>query len=84
MRIYLQTRPNANTIPRFYHLALQEDLLEGWTLVKETGYQGSKGKVSTQHFGNQDDALQAMLQIRDAQIKRGYQVVFVQGQTRPE
>jgi hypothetical protein len=25
-----------------------------------------------------------MLQLRDAQLKRGYQVVFVQGQTRPE
>jgi predicted DNA-binding WGR domain protein len=84
MRIYLQTRPDANTAPRFYLLALQEDLLEGWTLVKETGYQGSKGKVTTQHFDNQEDAMQAMLQARDAQLKRGYQVVFVQGQTRPE
>ena len=84
MRIYLQTRPDANATPRFYHLALQEDLLEGWTLIKETGYQGSKGKITTQHFETQEEALQAMLQARDAQLKRGYQVVFVQGQSRPE
>lgn len=84
MRIYLQTRPDANAAPRFYHLALQEDLLEGWTLIKESGYQGSKGKVTTQHFENQEDALKTMLQLRDAQLKRGYRVVFVQGESRPE
>ena len=84
MRIYMQTLPEPGTAPRFYHLVLQEDLLEGWTLVKETGYQGSKGKITTQHFPNQDEALNAMLNTRDAQLKRGYQVVFVQGQNRPE
>lgn len=84
MRIYLQTRPDSGTAPRFYHLVLQEDLLDGWTVVKETGYQGSKGKVTRQFFKNHDEALQAMLQARDAQLKRGYQVVFVQGQSRPE
>jgi predicted DNA-binding WGR domain protein len=84
MRIYMQTLPQIGAAPRFYHLVLQEDLLEGWTLVKETGYQGSKGKVSKQHYKNHEEALNAMLQTRDAQLKRGYQVVFIQGQSRPE
>ena len=44
MRIYLQTPPNAEGNPRYYHLFLQEDLIEGWTLVKENGQQGSPVK----------------------------------------
>lgn len=80
----MQTLPETGITPRFFHLILQEDLLEGWTLVKETGYQGSKGKITTQHFANHEEALGAMLQTRDAQLKRGYQVVFIQGQNRPE
>ena len=84
MRIYMQTLPQTGTSPRYYHLVLQEDLLEGWTLIKETGYQGSKGKLTKQHYPSQEEALGAMLQARDAQLKRGYQVVFVQGQNRPE
>ena len=84
MRIYLQTLPETGATPRFYHLMLQEDLLEGWTLIKETGYQGSKGKITRAHYANHEEALSALLQTRDAQLKRGYQVVFVQGQNRPE
>lgn len=80
----MQTVPQAGTTPRFIHLALQEDLLEGWTLVKESGYQGAKGKITKQHYPTQEEALNAMLQTRDTQLKRGYQVVFVQGQNRPE
>lgn len=81
MRIYLQTRPEDGSAPRFYHLLLQEDLLEGWTLIKETGKQGSSGRTSKQHFATWEEAEQALLKTRDSQLNRGYQVVFVQGQT---
>ncbi|WP_455203944.1 WGR domain-containing protein [Kaarinaea lacus] len=84
MRIYLQTRPDDGGNQRYYHLMLQEDLLEGWTLIKETGRQGASGKISKQQFDNREDAEMAMLKLRDSQLKRGYHVVFVQGQTRPE
>lgn len=84
MRIYLQTLPDENNTPRYYHLVLQEDLLEGWTLIKETGTQGSRGRVTRQHFDSWEEAQKAMLKIRDSQIQRGYQVVFVQGQSRPK
>jgi predicted DNA-binding WGR domain protein len=80
----MQTLPQTGIAPRFFHLMLQEDLWEGWTLIKETGYQGSKGKITKQHYPTQEEALNAMLQTRDTQIQRGYQVVFVQGQNRPE
>jgi predicted DNA-binding WGR domain protein len=84
MRIYMQTRPEDGANPRYCHLLLQEDLLEGWTLVKETGKQGASGKITKQHFNHRDEAEQAMLNMRDAQTRRGYHVVFVQGQILPK
>ena len=45
MRIYMQIPPSDAGPPKFYHLHLQEDLLEGWTLVREWGYQGAGGRL---------------------------------------
>ena len=81
MRIYMQTTPVDGKPPRFYHLHLQEDLLEGWTLVKESGYQGGSGKVIREYFTSRDDALDALITTRDRQVKRGYRMVFAQGET---
>ncbi len=83
MRIYLQTPPTADNHPRYCHLFLQEDLIEGWTLVKESGRQGSSGRVSRLHFSDHDQALAALIAARDAQIKRGYRVVFIKGEQAP-
>ncbi len=83
MRIYLQTPPGADGNPRFYHLFIQEDLIEGWTLVKESGIQGSSGKATKIHFNDWDQALTALIKTRDSQIKRGYHVVFVRGEQAP-
>ena len=82
MRIYMQMPPMEDKPPRFYHLMLQEDLIEGWTLVRESGYQGSPGRVRKDHFGTREQALEALMQARDAQLKRGYRVVFAQGESR--
>lgn len=81
MRIYMQIPPDGDRPPRFYHLHLQEDLLEGWTLVRESGYQGVSGRVSREHFSHYDEALQSLMKFRDQQLKRGYQIVFAVGET---
>jgi predicted DNA-binding WGR domain protein len=83
MRIYMQIPPSEGQVPRYYHLHLQEDLLEGWTLVREWGYQGAGGRLKKEHFMNKGEAQQAMLKVRDEQLKRGYRVVFFQGEERP-
>ncbi len=83
MRIYMQTAVGADATPRYYHLHLQEDLLEGWTLVREWGHQGAGGRVVREHFPDHDQAQQALLKVRDEQIKRGYRVVFIQGLEQP-
>jgi predicted DNA-binding WGR domain protein len=83
MRIYLQTPYSGDRPPRFYHLFLQEDLLEGWTLVKEWGFQGSSGRIVRQHFASREAAMEALLASRDQQINRGYRVMFAEGQGLP-
>ena len=80
MRIYMQIPPSDAGAPKFYHLLLQEDLLEGWTLVREWGFQGAAGRVVKEHYPDRDSAETAMLKLRDAQLKKGYQVVFMQAQ----
>lgn len=84
MRIYLQTIPNEDTSPRYYQMLILEDLLEGWTLVREWGQQGSAGRVKRDHFATRDEAEQAMLRVRDAQLNRGYRIAFMQGQEQPQ
>jgi len=79
MRVYMQTQPDAENMPRFYQLALQEDLIDGWTLVREWGRTGSPGRVKKDHFDNHESALNALLKVRDAQMNRGFRVVYMRG-----
>lgn len=76
----MQVPPSDNRPPRFYHLHLQEDLLDGWTLVREWGFQGAGGRIIREQFTSQPAAEQAMLEIRDQQLRKGYQIVFMQAQ----
>jgi predicted DNA-binding WGR domain protein len=84
MRIYLQTAPSDEGATRFYHMFLQQDLLGGWTLVKEWGFQGASGRITRDHFASRIEAAEAMLSARDQQIKRGYRVMFMQGDEPPQ
>jgi predicted DNA-binding WGR domain protein len=78
MRIYMQIPPEGDKAPRYYHLHLQEDLLEGWNLVREWGYQGAGGRVLREHYRDRESAEAALFRTRDEQLKRGYRVVFMQ------
>ncbi len=83
MRIYMQTPVSDEGPPRYYQLLLQQDLLGGWTLVKEWGPQGARGKMVREHYLTLDAAENAFLEARDAQLRRGYRVMFAQGQEPP-
>ncbi len=83
MRIYLQQRPVAGEPPRFYQLSLQQDLLGGWVLVREWGQPGARNSARREVFLNREDALQALSKARDAQVRRGFQVMFAQGADDP-
>lgn len=80
MRIYLQTPAAPEQAPRYYHLFLQQDLLGGWNLVKEWGFQGASGRLKREHFASREAAEAALLKSRDQQLARGYRVMFIQGQ----
>lgn len=79
MRIYMQTMHLPEQPLRFYQLQIQKDLLGGWLLVRESGVQGMRGQVKTEHFAGRDEAERRLMHFRDQQAKRGYQVVFREG-----
>jgi len=81
MRIYMQTMPEAgNESPRYAQITLEQDLLGGWILHRETGIQGGKAMLKREVYVGQDDALAAFTKARDAQLKKGFKVMFSQGQ----
>jgi len=83
MRVYMQIPALDDKPSRYYQLLLLEDLLDGWTLIREWGQQGRSGRIKRDHFENHDLAQDALLRVRDSQIKRGFKVVFLQGQDQP-
>lgn len=83
MRLLLQQKPVAGEAPKYVQLILQQDLLGGWTLLRETGHIGGKAQLRREQFLDQDAALAAFEKARDAQVKRGFLVMFAQGASAP-
>ena len=83
MRLLLQQRPDGREAPRFVQLMLQPDLLGGWTLVRESGQIGGRSTLKREQFLDHASALAAPETARDQQIKRGFQLMFVQGADNP-
>ncbi len=79
MRIYLQAPAVTGKRPRFYQLMLQQDMLGGWTLLRESGYQGSQGTTKRDHYSDYDRAMNELTLLRDKQLKNGYKIMFIQG-----
>ncbi len=83
MRIFLQQKPAANEAPRYFQLILQQDLLGGWTLTRESGQIGGKSQLKREVYLEQSEAISAFEKARDLQIKRGFQIMFAQGADAP-
>ena len=79
MRLLLQQRPLAGESPKYVQLVLQQDLLGGWSLLRESGQTGGKATLKREQFLDQKQAFDAFEKARDAQIKRGFHVMFAQG-----
>ncbi|TXH70325.1 MAG: WGR domain-containing protein [Lysobacteraceae bacterium] len=80
MRLLLQQRPDLHEAPRFVQLQLETDLLGGWTLIRETGQIGGRSQVKREQFLDRDTALAAFERARDQTIKKGFQLMFAQGE----
>ncbi len=76
----MQTPFDGNTPPRFYQLQIQPDLLDGWMLIRESGYQGERGSHSQDYFEYREEAERAFIKRRDQQLKRGFQITFATGE----
>jgi predicted DNA-binding WGR domain protein len=47
--------------------------------VRESGIQGRRGQVTSEHFDRREEAEQRLAHFRDMQIKRGYTIMFREG-----
>lgn len=83
MRVFLQQLPVGEDSPRYVQLTLQPDLFGGWELLRESGQIGGRAQLRRELFLSQDDASHAFEKARDAQLKRGFQQMFVQGVDAP-
>lgn len=83
MRLYLQTNPTSVEAPRYVQIVLEQDLLGGWTLYRESGAQGGRATLKREQFLEREQAIAAFEKARDTQLKRGYRVMFAQGQEGP-
>lgn len=80
MRLLLQQRPDGHEAPRFVQLSLQPDLLGGWVLLRETGQIGGRSTLRRELHPDRPSAIKALEQARDQQLKRGFQLMFAQGE----
>ena len=83
MRLLLQQPPIAGETPKFVQLILQQDLLGGWALLRETGQIGGKTQLKREQYLDRDSALAAFEKARDQQVSKGFHVMFAQGAEAP-
>lgn len=79
MRIYMQSPAGPAEAPRYCQLLLQQDLLGGWTLLRELGQPGGRVTLKREQFLELKDAQAAFERARDQQLKKGFRVTFLQG-----
>ena len=84
MRLLLQQHPDGREAPRFVQLMLEPDLLGGWALVRESGQIGGRSQLKREQYLDQASAQAAFERARDAQLKKGFQLMFAQGADAPK
>ncbi len=75
----MQTPPGSGAAPRYCRIAIEQDLLGGWTLYRESGTEGGRAVLKREVYLERDAALAAFEHARDAQLKRGFKVMITQG-----
>ena len=83
MRLFLQQPPQGGEAPKFVQLILEQDLLGGWLLLRETGQTGGRSQLKREVYIDRDQALAAFEKARDQQVKKGFRVMIAQGADAP-
>lgn len=74
MRVLLQHPPVADEAVRFVRLSLEQDLLGGWALIRESGQQGGRSQLRREQYLDHAEAVEAFEAARRQQLKRGFVV----------
>ena len=83
MRLFLQQPPQGSEAPKYVNLILEQDLLGGWSLVRESGQPGHRIQLKREQYLDRDQALAAFEKARDQQVKKGFRVMFAAGADAP-
>lgn len=83
MRIYMQQPPQDDDAPRYVQLLLEQDLLGGWTLYRESGSEQGRVTLRRQVFLERDEAVDAFEHARDLQLKKGFKIMITEGMEAP-
>ena len=83
MRLLLQQKPHAGEAPKYVQLILQQDLLGGWALLRESGQIGGKAQLRREQYLERDAAISAFEKARDLHVSKGFLVMFAQGADAP-
>src|SRR5437762_783639 len=57
MRLFLQQTPLAGEAPKFVQLVLEQDLLGGWLLIRESGQTGGRSQLKREQYLDRDAAM---------------------------
>jgi predicted DNA-binding WGR domain protein len=73
--LYLERRNPAQNMQRFYAFTVTRTLFGQWAVIREWGRIGHPGTVRETWVATEDEALEAVLQLRERKEKRGYRLV---------
>ncbi len=72
MDLRLEKRDPATSQVRFYRLITMPNLFGGWSLVREWGRLGHPGRVKTEPYATEDEAIVAGETLAAKKRRRGY------------
>ena len=74
MQTYLEKHVPAKNVAQFYRLVVLPNLFGEWTLVREWGRIGQRGRIRLDCFDTHAQALAALLALEARKRQRGYWV----------
>lgn len=74
LQTYLEKRDPATNQSRYYHMHILPNLFGEWTLSREWGRIGHRGKKLMDLFTCEDMAIDALMTLEAAKRQRGYWV----------
>jgi predicted DNA-binding WGR domain protein len=73
--VYLEKRDPEKRQARFYAMHVTPTLFGDWTLVREWGQIGTRGRVRMDWFDSEEEATQALAKVTGQKLRRGYQTL---------